>query len=259
MVFGIGTSRQRREGARRRAGRLLAQSLALALVVPTGLAQVAQAVEPDGLGRPDVVRTPTTEVKAFDGPGAKKARAKVAAERKTNTAQAEQAAKERKADWPHGGAATLTLKPGTQRTAAPAGVPVTLKPRALTKQRSSAASAAATGDARVTVLDQKAARKAGVTGILLTAAAQNPGSARLSVDYSAFASAIGGGWSQRLRIVQLPACALTSPHKPECREQTPLPSDNDLNDQTVSAQVPLTQRTQGGPSTQLLGSAARAL
>ncbi|MER7057081.1 polymorphic toxin-type HINT domain-containing protein [Streptomyces sp. NPDC000351] len=259
MVFGRGTSKRRGEGTRRRAGRLLAQSLALALVVPTGLAQVAQAVESDGLGRPDVPGTPATKVKEFDGPGAKKARAKVAKDRKANTALAKQASEERKADWPKNGTASLTLKPDTRRTAEPAGVPVTLKPATSTKQRSSTASAsAATGTARITVLDQEAARKAGVTGVLLTAAAQSPGSADLSVDYSAFASAIGGGWSQRLRIVQLPSCALTTPHKTECREQTPLPSDNDLDNQTVSAQVALTQAAQGGPSTQLLGEAESA-
>ncbi|MFD5006637.1 RHS repeat-associated core domain-containing protein [Streptomyces mutabilis] len=259
MVFGIGTSTRRGEGARRRAGRLLAQSLVLALVVPTGLAQVAQAVEAEGLGRPDLPGTPATKVEEFDGPGATKARAKVAKDRKANTAQAEQAAKERKADWPKNGTASLTLKPGTQRTAEPAGVPVTIKPaKSATKQRSSTASAAASGDARVTVLDQEAARKAGVTGVLLTAAAQSPGSAALSVDYSAFASAIGGGWSQRLRIVHLPACALTTPHKAECRTQMPLPSENDLEHQTVSAQVALPQPAHDGPSTQLLGEAGSA-
>ncbi|WP_436998891.1 RHS repeat-associated core domain-containing protein [Streptomyces sp. enrichment culture] len=251
MAFGIGTSRRRSERAPRRAGRLLAQSLALALLVPTGLAQVAQAAEAGGLGRPDTPKTPSTKVKAFDGPGAKKARAKVAKERKANATQAEQATKERKADWPGHGTAALSLKPGTQRAAAPAGVPVTLAPATpATKQRSSTNRAAA-GDAQVTVLDQKAARKAGITGVLLTAAAQTPGAARLSVDYSAFASAIGGGWSQRLRIVQLPACALTTPEKAECRTQTPLPSDNDVKNQTVSAKPLLAGAAQDGPSTQL--------
>ncbi|MEU7254170.1 RHS repeat-associated core domain-containing protein, partial [Streptomyces sp. NPDC045251] len=259
MVFVIGTSRRQRQGGWGRASRLLAQSLALALVVPTGLAQVAQAVEAEGLGRPDVPGTPATKVKEFDGPGAKKARAKVAKERKANTAQAKQAAEERKADWPQNGIESLSLEPGTPRTAKPAGVPVTLEPVAsATKQRSSEASAGASGEARVTVLDQEAARKVGVTGILLTAAAQSPGSANLSVDYSEFASAIGGSWSQRLRIVELPACALTTPHEVECRTQTPLPSDNDLEHQTVSAQVALPQQAQDGPSTQLLSEAESA-
>ncbi|EHN76264.1 hypothetical protein SMCF_4245 [Streptomyces coelicoflavus ZG0656] len=258
MAFGISTSRQRGEGTPRRAGRLLAQSLALALLVPTGLAQVAQAAEAGGLGRPDTPKTPSTKVKAFDEPGAKKARAKVAKERKTNATQAEQATKERKTDWPAHGTAALSLKPGTQRAAAPAGVSVTVAPAApATKQRSSTSREAA-GDAQVTVLDQKAARKAGVTGVLLTAAAQTPGAARLSVDYSTFASAIGGGWSQRLHIVQLPACALTTPDKAKCRTQTPLPSDNDVRNQTVSAKTVLAGAAQDGPSTQLAHQAGSA-
>ncbi|MBQ1100138.1 RHS repeat-associated core domain-containing protein [Streptomyces sp. b94] len=258
MVFGIGTSMRRGEGPRRRLGRLLAQSLALALVVPTGLTQVAQAVEADGLGRPDVPGTPSTKVKAFEGPAAQKARAKVAAERKTNAAQAEQATGERKADWPKSGTATLALKRGTRDDAAPAGVPVTLKPEARTPQRSATSSVAASGDAQVSVVDQRVARNAGVTGIILTAAAQNPGTARLSVDYSTFASSIGGAWSQRLQLVQLPACALTSPHKTECRTQTPLASDNNLDKQTLSAQIELAQSSQDGPSPQLLGEAGAA-
>ncbi|MFE6358035.1 RHS repeat-associated core domain-containing protein [Streptomyces rochei] len=258
MVFGIGTSRRRGEGSPRRAGRLLAQSLALALVVPTGLAQVAQAAEQNGLGRPDAPGTPATKVKAFDGPGAAKARAKVAKDRKANTAQAKEGADERKAAWPKGGSASVSLTPSTPRTAAPAGVPVTLEPAASTKQRSSAASAAASGDARITVVDQETASKAGVTGIVLTAAAQSPGAADLSVDYSAFASAIGGGWSQRLRIVQLPTCVLMTPHKAECREQTPLPSSNDFKHQTVSAKVALPQAAQEGTAPQMLGEAESA-
>ncbi|MGW0345911.1 RHS repeat-associated core domain-containing protein [Streptomyces anthocyanicus] len=255
MVFGRGTSRQRGKRASRRTGRLLAQSLALALLVPTGLAQVAQAVEADGLGRPDMPGTPSTKVKAFDGPGADKARAKVAKERKANAAQAKKATSERKADWPGHGSASLTLEPGTHRAAAPAGVPVTLAPAApATTQRASVAPAAA-GHAHVTVLDQMAARKAGVTGVLLTAEAQSPGAANVSVDYSGFASAIGGGWSQRLQIVRLPACALTTPDKTECRKQTPLPSDNNLKNRTVSAKTLLAEAAADGPATQLLRQA----
>ncbi|WP_461712273.1 RHS repeat-associated core domain-containing protein [Streptomyces sp. DSM 41013] len=256
MAFGIGTSRKRWEGGTRRTGRLLAQSLALALLVPTGLAQVAQAVEADGLGRPDMPGTPSTKVKAFDGPGADKARAKVAKERKTNAAQAKRATGERKAEWPGHGAASLTLKSGAQHAAAaPAGVPVTLTPAApATTQRASMAPAAS-GHAQIIVLGQKAARKAGVTGVILTAEAQSPGAANVSVDYSGFASAIGGGWSQRLQIVQLPACALTTPDKPECRKQTPLPSDNDLKNQTVSAKTLLAEAAPDGPTAQLLRQA----
>ncbi|MFD5054709.1 RHS repeat-associated core domain-containing protein [Streptomyces tendae] len=253
MALGIGTSRQRGGGARRRTGRLLAQSLALALIVPTGLAQVAQAVEQDGLGRPDVPESLVTKVKPFDADGAKKARAKVAEERKANAEQAKRATAEREADWPGAGAAQMPLRPKADGTGKPAGVPVTLSPATGSK-----ASAAASGEARVTVLDQKAARKAGVTGVLLTAGAEGAGTANVRVDYGGFASAVGGGWSQRLRLVRLPACALTTPEKEECRKQTPLASSaNDLDDQTVSAKVSLGDAS-GGTSTQLLGETSSA-
>jgi RHS repeat-associated protein len=261
MVFGIGTSRSAGGGneSRRRSGRLLAQSLALALIVPTGLAQVAQAAQSSGgLGRPDVPKSPVTKVKAFDGPGAKETRAKVARERKANAAQAQHATAERKTDWPKHGTATVPLTPGRDRKTAPSGVPVTLSPAVPSKSRSAASAAtAAAGEAQVTVLDQNAAQKAGVTGVLLTAAADTPGAATVRVDYSSFASAVGGGWSQRLRLVQLPDCALTTPDKAECRKQTPLVTDNDLDSQTVSAKVGL-DRAQGGASTQLLGETGSA-
>ncbi|MFG3007425.1 RHS repeat-associated core domain-containing protein [Streptomyces calvus] len=225
----------------------------MALIVPTGLAQVAQAAEPGGLGRPDVPKSPVTKVKAFHGPGAKGARAKVARERKANAAQTKQAAGERNAVWPKHGTATLALKHSTALTAEPGGVPVMVKPAPRYTSRSSKTPAVAAGEAQVAVLDQKTARKAGVTGILLTVAADTPGAASVSVDYSGFASAIGGGWSQRLRVVQLPACALTTPDKAECRRQTPLPSDNDLKDEIVSAKAHLGPSAQSGASTQLTG------
>ncbi|MEG3628644.1 RHS repeat domain-containing protein [Streptomyces poriticola] len=259
MVFGIGTSRRSGEGARRRASRLLGQSLALALIVPTGLAQVAQAAEPGGLGRPDVPKSPVTKVKAFDGPGAKKARAKVAKERKANAAQAEQADGDRKARWPERGSASLTLEQGSDRTAKPGGISVTVKPAPSPTSRPAADSPAAAGDAQVTVLDQQAARKAGVTGVLLTVAADTPGPADVKVDYSGFASAVGGGWSQRLKLVQLPACALTTPDKAECRKQRPLPSHNDIDGQNVTAKAHLDRSTPSGPSTQLMAEAGTAV
>ncbi|MDG4857750.1 RHS repeat-associated core domain-containing protein [Streptomyces sp. T-3] len=110
--------------------------------------------------------------------------------------------------------------------------------------------AGAQGEARISVLDQKTVHKLGLSGVVLTATAEDPGAAEIEVDYSGFASALGGGWSQRLRLVQLPACALTTPQRARCRVQTPLKSDNDLAGQSVSAQVKLTG-TQQGASTQL--------
>ncbi|MFF3394742.1 polymorphic toxin-type HINT domain-containing protein [Streptomyces sp. NPDC002669] len=115
--------------------------------------------------------------------------------------------------------------------------------------------AAASGTAHVTVLDQKAADKAGIVGVLLSAAADTAGTAEISVDYSDFASALGGDWAQRLRLVQLPACVLTTPQKVECRKQTPLKTDNNVSAQSVTAQVALAEAKSDGPSTQLASTA----
>ncbi|MFI9547841.1 polymorphic toxin-type HINT domain-containing protein [Streptomyces sp. NPDC052016] len=247
MVFGIGTSRWRRSGVARRAGRLIVQSLAIALVVPVGVAQVAEAAGPGGLGRPDVPKSRVSKVEEFDGPGAQKARRKVAQDKKSNKAQADRARSEQQAAWPRQGQATFELSAGKETDGAPGGTPVTLAPIG-------GAKTGAVGTARVTVLDQSVARKAGVTGVLLTAEADTAGTAEVSVDYSGFASAIGGGWAQRLRLVQMPACVLTTPEKAECRTQRPMASDNDFVGQSVSAKVHLTD-TATGPSTQLLRDA----
>ncbi|MFF0765062.1 RHS repeat-associated core domain-containing protein [Streptomyces sp. NPDC003737] len=240
MAFGIGTSRRPVRGAaRQHSGRLLVQAVTLALVVPLGLAQVAEAQGPGGsggIGRPHVPKPRVSKVKVLDGPGAKKARQKVARDKQANIAQAQRARTERKAAWPQQGEATLSLAPGKTGTVSPAGVPVTLS---LGAGKASKDQAAVQGTARVTVLNQKAARKAGITGVLLTAESDRAGAARVVVDYSGFASAIGGGWAQRLSLVQLPACALTTPQKMQCRKATPLTSNNDISHQTLSAQVNL--------------------
>ncbi|GGV69313.1 hypothetical protein GCM10010261_63770 [Streptomyces pilosus] len=225
---------------------MLGQSLALALVVPLGLAQVAVAKEPQGLGRPDVPKPRVSKVTTFDGPGATKARAKVTQDRKTNEAQAERAAAEQKTNWPAQGEATLRLARGKTGKSSPGGLPISVMPADGGKN--------ASGEARITVLDQQATHKAGVTGVLLTAEATTPGSADITVEYGGFASGVGGGWSQRLRLVQLPACAVTTPQKAECREQEDVPSDNDLASQSVSAKVQLGE-ADSGTSAQLWRSA----
>ncbi|GAA2415452.1 hypothetical protein GCM10010255_62030 [Streptomyces coeruleofuscus] len=214
---------------------------------------MAQAApQPGGLGRPDVPKPRVSKVQAFDGPGARKARAEVAKERKANTAQAKRAAQERRAGWPKSAEATLGLDRGKTAKTTLGDIPVTIKPA------QGSAAKAATGEARVTVLNQKAARKTGITGVLLTAEADKAGTAELSVDYHSFASAVGGDWSQRLHLVQLPACALTTPQKEQCRTQKPLASENNLNEQNISARVRLGAAEPSGASTQMVKAAGTA-
>ncbi len=101
----------------------------------------------------------------------------------------------------------------------------------------------------VRVIDRLAAKKADVAGVLLSVGSPAPvtGATRggdavagvdLTVDYKQFAGAYGGDWASRLRLVQLPACALSDPGNPACRTQTPLTdSVNDINALSVSATV----------------------
>ncbi|MFD3582870.1 polymorphic toxin-type HINT domain-containing protein [Streptomyces sp. NPDC058683] len=71
------------------------------------------------------------------------------------------------------------------------------------------------------------------------AAASGSGRVKVGLDYGAFRDAVGGNYASRLRLVELPACALTTPQLAKCRKQTPLTSRNDPKNTAVSAQVTL--------------------
>jgi hypothetical protein len=101
---------------------------------------------------------------------------------------------------------------------------------------------------RVFTLGRSATQAVGVTGVLLglqqkpagdagTTVATTAGALDVRVDYGAFAGAVGGDWASRLRLVQLPACALTTPRLARCQTQTPLSSSNDARRRTVTATV----------------------
>lgn len=95
----------------------------------------------------------------------------------------------------------------------------------------------------VTVHDRATTAKAGVQGLLLglSRADGKANSANLAVevDYSGFAAAYGGDWAARLRLVQRPTCAMTTPELAACQATTPLPSANDTVTSKLSAQVPV--------------------
>ncbi|MFF8810100.1 hypothetical protein ACF08Q_34125, partial [Streptomyces omiyaensis] len=122
-----------------------------------------------------------------------------------------------------------------------------------------------TGAMDVTVADRAAAREAGVDGLLLSLRpATAPAGDRLDVevDYASIRGAYGAGWASRLRLVTLPACALTTPDRAECREQTPLATRNDTADATLSATVPVRTatpaRTTGAPAARTAAGASGA-
>ncbi|WP_245712858.1 RHS repeat-associated core domain-containing protein [Micromonospora nigra] len=141
--------------------------------------------------------------------------------------------------WPKAASSTLDLAATTARAASPAKArdadsPVWVQP-----------SAGYRGPQRVDVqvADRATTEAAGVQGVLLSVrpdAAEAGGTVRVGVDYADFAEAYGGNYGARLRLVRLPACALSTPKAAACRTPVPLVSTNDVASKSVSAEVPLT-------------------
>ncbi|MEU7870085.1 RHS repeat protein, partial [Dactylosporangium sp. NPDC049140] len=137
--------------------------------------------------------------------------------------------------WPAASAADVDV------TAASGG-PVSITASTTTRQARTigAASVPIPGKVHVEVLDQQASKRANVQGLLLKVGradgGQGTGAVGVKVDYRQFATAYGADWSSRLKLVDLPACALSTPDKAECRG-TDLPSHNDTKAGTVTADV----------------------
>ncbi len=171
-----------------------------------------------------------------------------------------------KASWPAGsgqamlraGRATTSPQEGTG-PAVPAGrLPVWVSPadsgRPAARSRMQASSwAGGPGGAAprvgVAFASRTAAQLAGVSGVVFSVRRDDGVRAaalvRLTLSYSGFADAFGGDWASRLRLVTLPACALTTPSRPACRVQTPVSSSNNSRAQTVAAEVTVPAGTSG--------------
>ncbi|MGV9349880.1 RHS repeat-associated core domain-containing protein [Streptomyces spiralis] len=95
----------------------------------------------------------------------------------------------------------------------------------------------------IEVLDRTKVKKVGGVGmgLHLTRADQGaaPGPIRVSLDYSGFKYAYGGDFASRLRLVQMPACALTTPDKKGCSPDSRrfIQADNDVKSGVLSATV----------------------
>jgi RHS repeat-associated protein len=99
------------------------------------------------------------------------------------------------------------------------------------------------GRVRVAMASRGAAAAAGVSGVIFTVAQWGATAksrrVHVSLDYSSFAYADGGDFAARLRLVELPACALTTPSVPACRRQVPLASSDDVKAFRLGADVRL--------------------
>ncbi len=105
-------------------------------------------------------------------------------------------------------------------------------PKALRTATATRAADRALASVRVQLADRAAATRVGVDGLLLhirsADAAHSGGRVAVRVDYSDFGDAYGGDWATRLRLVQLPTCALTDTASSRCR--TPAKALHSVND-----------------------------
>lgn len=178
----------------------------------------------------------------------------------------------KKVTWPTGAAANVVVPTPAGTATRAAGLPVTIAPvidpkgTKTGKARRAAAALktepGAPARADVRILDRAATAKLGVDGVVLTVrrsdGATSPSDLSVGLDYSAFAHAYSGNWSSRLRMVQLPACALTTPAKAACRTTTEIPSKNDTADQTVTAKVTTPKAAQARSAFAVLALSAGA-
>ncbi|MET9888119.1 RHS repeat-associated core domain-containing protein [Streptomyces sp. NPDC006430] len=169
-----------------------------------------------------------------------------------------------KVTWPTAGGAEVDLA-ATTAAAQPrraGSLPVTIAstgpaPKsAFASASASASSASVPPKVQVSVADRAKTRRAGVDGVLLSVSRSDGVAApvsgvRVALDYSAFQGAYGGDWASRLHLVELPACALITPEKAECRTRRPLVTKNDTETRSVSAEL------QAAPS--FLAPAARSM
>ncbi|MFD3551253.1 polymorphic toxin-type HINT domain-containing protein [Streptomyces goshikiensis] len=162
--------------------------------------------------------------------------------------------------WPSPGTAEVTLPAAsplaktnlfTQSQAGSLPVRVTPaaqpSPSASAKFLAPAKDLAAPGRVKVTVAGREKAQQAGIDGLLLSVqrsdGSTSAGAAQVEVDYSKIKGAYGANWASSLQLIELPACALTTPSKPECLKGTPLRTRNDPATGTLSAAVDLPAAT----------------
>ncbi|MFI2375403.1 RHS repeat-associated core domain-containing protein [Streptomyces sp. NPDC018964] len=156
-----------------------------------------------------------------------------------------------KAQWPEGGSARVRLTgtapdpngraTGATGSAAPARagkLPVSVG-RAAPATRTAAKRPGAAGSVQVRLAGRQQTERAGIDGLLVTLAPDREsftdGAAQVRVDYRDVAQAYGGGYGARLTLARLPACVLKTPERAECRTLTPVETDNNTEDGTLTA------------------------
>ncbi|MFD8493316.1 RHS repeat-associated core domain-containing protein [Amycolatopsis sp. NPDC059657] len=232
--------------SRRRVVRVISLSLGVVMIA-TGITATSAVADPNYINLP--AQQKEKSVPVFPVPGAAAAPPPANPLRQLPAPQ-----------WPVDATADVALTP------APAGrqantdgelhkagtLPVSVS---LAAGEANARAAGTSSKVRVQTFDQKVAQAAAINGMVLAVAdAGGASGAEVSVqlDYSGFATAFGGDYGSRLRLFELPECALVTPEKPQCRVGTPLRSDNRAVGSRLTAKVTL-------PGTQDKGSTKRVL
>jgi RHS repeat-associated protein len=148
------------------------------------------------------------------------------------------------AHWPAAASGTAVITagaaPGSQSSGSPAlptpgsvragGLPVWVGPPSAGLQRRTVTAADTSGAAvsrvQVSMASHALTNALGVPGVVFSVSradgSPSAGPVHVSLDYSAFAHAYGGDYASRLRLVELPSCALSTPQVARCRTWEPL-------------------------------------
>jgi hypothetical protein len=222
--------------------------LSMAAALITGVlppASVAAAAAGSGLDLPSLKQPPTVPVEPVAIGG-----------KKRPDAARQNPWKPVKVSWPAAGSAEVT--PGEDSVRRAGNLPVFIGDL----PRRNRAKTELPAKVRVSVAGRDLARAAGVDGVLLSAnrtdVSTKPGAVSVKVDYSSFRGAYGGDWAARLRLVQMPACALTTPENPKCRMHTALPTANDTAAGVLSASVTFKAAANQSPQPTVLAVTAEA-
>ncbi|WP_308354970.1 RHS repeat-associated core domain-containing protein [Streptomyces sp. MUM 203J] len=148
-----------------------------------------------------------------------------------------------KVSWPSAATVTVPLGASGAKSAAKQSAPARTTADNALPVRVSKSGGKSAPDERVSVavLDRSATEALGVDGVVLSVRPHGKakGKVDVEVDYDGFRHAYGGDWASRLRLHELPACALTTPEKKDCATPRELATTNDAKAGTLSATVGL--------------------
>ncbi|MEU7590114.1 RHS repeat-associated core domain-containing protein [Micromonospora sp. NPDC049230] len=158
--------------------------------------------------------------------------------------------------WPAPAAARVDLPTASARTASSRGVQAGALPVWVDRGTGTAGEPLAQLD--VKIVDRATLPQAWRDGLMmqLTAPPGAPtGVAEVSVNYDSFRHAAGGSWASRLRLWQVPNCAMSNPTSPSCRS-VPLHTVNDTTAGIATADVSVTSTSASGSFLMLAAGSA---